>query len=167
MIKTNLPVHLWPVWVKSVDPWTPFLFFTMKFGNTKTLISDLLITSVCHVGFDQALNRAVKTRDELHWMFHHYPPIHYDTMSQNRSPWVPQLRAGGCRCFLYRRPWKRCDFPAHPPGCLVRNKPSPRSRIRPRDVSADQLGLLPGHRTGHPHLDRGKCGVAGNCETAA
>ena len=93
-------LHLWPVWVKSVDPWTPFLFFTMKFGNTKTLISDLLITSVCHVGFDQALNRAVKTRDELHWMFHHYPPIHYDTMSQNRSPWVPQLRAGGCRCFL-------------------------------------------------------------------
>mmetsp|Transcript_50864 Transcript_50864/g.110905 ORF Transcript_50864/g.110905 Transcript_50864/m.110905 type:complete len:209 (-) Transcript_50864:60-686(-) len=75
--------------------------------------------------------------------------------------------AGGCRRFLYRRPWKRCDFPAHPPGCLVRKKPSPRSRIRPRDVSADQLGLLPGHRTGHPHLDRGKCGVAGNCETAA
>lgn len=69
--------------------------------------------------------------------------------------WVPQLRAGGCRRFLYRRPWKRCDFPAHPPGCLVRKKPSPRSRIRPRDVSADQLGLLPGHRTGHPHLDRG------------
>ena len=65
MIKTNLPVHLWPVWVKSVDPWTP-LFFHHEIWKYKNfdLWSANNISLPCGV-WSSFVQWAVKTRDEL------------------------------------------------------------------------------------------------------
>lgn len=73
-------------------------------------------------------------------------------------PWklVQCLWPGSCRCFLHWRLGIRCDFPAHPPSCLVEQEPGSWPCSRSWNDGTNKLGLLPRICKGFTHLVRSR-----------